>query len=168
MKKVVILLCLLLIFNTTFSFTRDKLGIKYIYLCTECEEFSENICLPHKEKSFKMHLLKNINILLTEFKKNEPRALYNYNNPNNRFFMEGIIKSLDSGIFDNEYIIRFENGTDIYVNKKEKERYFELNKGDYVLVFADSPTMSFENLTFKNGHILENEFHETLNKIFSE
>lgn len=163
MKKLGILILLLSMFNTTFSVTRDKLGIKYAYQCMECGEFSKTIC--HELNCYKVHLLEDVNILLEEFKKNEPRALHNYNDKKNIFYMKGTIKSLDSGAFDDEYIIVFEDGTDVYIDEKEQEKYFELNKGESVVVYADSPAMFFEELTFKNGHILDDESYKRLNEI---
>lgn len=82
--------------------------------------------------------------------------------------MKGTIKSLDSGAFDDKYIIVFEDGTDVYINEEEQEKYFELNKGDSVFVYADSPTMSFGELTFKNGHILKNVSYKDFNDMLDK
>jgi|GEM_PF-3069765 len=168
MKKLCILMLLLSMFNTTFSAMRDKLGIKYAYQCMKCDKFLKAMCSTHESSCFKIHLLDDTNVLLEEFKKNEPRALHNYNDEENIFFMKGTIKSLDSGAFDDKYIIVFEDGTDVYINEEEQEKYFELNKGDSVFVYADSPTMSFGELTFKNGHILKNVSYKDFNDMLDK
>ena len=168
MKKLSILILSLIFFSTTFSEMRDKLGIKYAYQCMTCDKFQKTVCSSHKKDCFKIHLLDDTDVLLEEFKKNEPRALHNYNDRKNIFFIKGTIKSLDSGAFDDKYIIVLENGTYIYIDEGEQEKYFELNKGDSVFVYADSPTMSFGELNFKNGHILKNDSYKYLDEILEQ
>lgn len=110
-----------------------------------------------KNNSIKIYEFDN-KFLKSEFDKNEPRALHKFGGRNNKFLINGKIKKLDSGAFDDRYIIILEDYTSIYIKKESKqiELYFDLNKGDQVYLIASGLRMSFGELIFDFGNI-ENE-----------
>ena len=142
----------------------DKIGLKSVYWCPQSKSFSRFNCV-HVD-SLQVFLLEEIKILKDEFNRNEPRALHNYSEGLKSYIIKGEIKSLDSGVFDNEYIIVLEDKTSITVKptKEEQEKYFELNKGDIVHLIAYSPKMHFGDLQFVEGSIIEKEFFDEFKK----
>lgn len=120
-------------------------GNKFTYSMTDIPENFDELRkyikkkeVPKKKIEIKYRIYDK-EFLKSEFDKNEPRALHKFGGKNNKFLLQGKIKELDSGIFDEDYIIVLEDYTSIYINKTEKqiELYFELNKGDNVFLMTN-------------------------------
>lgn len=163
MKK--LLLGLIFLMNFILAKAQvDKIGLKYAYWCPQVQAFYWADCV-HND-SLRMFLLEDIKILKDEFERNEPRALHNYSKGLKGYVIKGKIKSLDSGVFDNEYIVVLEDKTSITVKptKEEQEKYFELNKGEIIYLVAYSPKMNFGNLQFVKGEIIKKELYDRTKK----
>lgn len=164
MKK--LLLLLFLVFNSFLSFSvmKDKLGLKYALGCKICNILTKENCQKHKSSIYRAYLLENTNILLEEFKRNEPRALHNYHE-NTTFFIKGNIKRLSSGPFDDDFIIDLEDGTTIYILETEQEEYYSLNTGEEVYLWTELPEMFFSELKFNRGVIITKEDYKKVSEI---
>lgn len=166
MKK--LLLYLMVLISSSLFYSEKILAnekIKSVYFCNEENKFLKKEC-SHLNK--KRCLQYNQIILKSEFEKNEPRALKKFGGMKNLFIIKGEIKKLDSGVLDDSYIIRLKDGTDVYIDIKQKgqeDLYYELNNGDEVYLLCGNLHMVWNDLVFDGIIISERKFLEIYNAI---
>lgn len=177
MKK--LFLCLMLLLsslcfaeNRENSLYNNKEAIEMygFYFCPIENVFSKEKC---KHEEAKKYLLYNDYVFKKEFENNEQKAINMLADEKNIFLIDGKIKKLSSGETNSSYIIEFENGLNVYIkdvveyiegvpfrkiSEEQKNMYLQLNKGDYVYVFATDFLMSkYYGKNFMGGQILTEE-----------
>lgn len=180
MKK---LFCLFILLINTLTFSENIYEEMY-QLATEKEATKmytyyycpvENIKILKKcnHENVVEHIFYNDYIFEKEFEANEQRAINMLKQKNSLFFICGKVKELSSGMFHLSYIIELENGVTIYLGEQflnkdnpleftlsedQKEKYLNLDKGDYVCVIAKEFLMNIHTgKTFMGAGIVHED-----------
>lgn len=138
----------------------------FFYYSLENNSFSKE---KNNKDDLKFFILSNIESLKEEFENNEPRALHNYSKDNIYYLISGQIKKLDAGLLEDKYIIHLKNGIMIYIEPSEVEKYFELNKNDWVYLKVRLPKLVLGDIQFLKGYILTSkEYLKLCNDMLKE
>lgn len=138
----------------------------FFYYSLKNNSFSKE---KNNKDDLKFFILTNVNSLKKEFENNEPRALHNYSKDNINYLISGQIKKLDAGLSEDKYIIHLKNGITVYIKPSDVEKYFELNRNDWVYLKVKLPRLVLGDIQFLKGEILDSkEYFKLCNEMLKE